>query len=86
VFFYLRPGTGCYNCVISQNKLDFSIDDILGFRNTITLGTGEETLTLSNNVRQAYMRALARERGAKARYSQDISGSRNFGNGDPTTP
>ena len=81
VFFYLRPGTGCYNCVISQNKLDFSIDDILGFRNTITLGTGEETLTLSNNVRQAYMRALARERGAKARYSQDISGSRNFGNG-----
>ena len=81
VFFYLRPGTGCYNCVISQNKLDFSIDDILGFRNTITLGTGEETLTLSNNVRQAYMRALARERGAKARYSQDISGNRNFGNG-----
>lgn len=86
VFFYLRPGTGCYNCVISQNKLDFSIDDILGFRSAITLGTGEETLTLSNNVRQAYMRALARERGAKARYSKDIYGNSNFGNVDPTTP
>lgn len=78
IYFYLRPGTGCYNCVISQNKLDFSLDDLLAFRKKVTLGTGEEH-NISNNVRQAYFRALARERGAKARFSSDTSGKKVFG-------
>ena len=80
VFFYLRPGTGCYECVISQNKLDFSIDDILSFKSEVTLQTGGTPLPISNRVRQAYMRALARERGAKSRFSSNTSGIKGFGN------
>ena len=78
VYFYLRPGAGCYDCVVSQNKLDFSIDDLLAFRTSVVLGTGE-THNISNEVRQAYMRALARERGAKARFTHDVSGNKVFG-------
>ena len=80
IFFYLRPGTGCYECVISQNKLDFSLDDILSFKPEVTLQTGGTPLPISNRVRQAYMRALARERGAKSRFSSDVSGHKGFGN------
>ena len=80
IFFYLRPGTGCYECVISQNKLDFSLDDILSFKTEVTLQTGGTPLPISNRVRQAYMRALARERGAKSRFSSDTSGTKGFGN------
>ena len=79
IFFYLRPGTGCYNCVVSQNKLDFSLDDILSFKKEVTLQTGGTPLKVSNNVRQAYFRALARERGAKSRFSYDTSGKKVFG-------
>lgn len=79
VYFYLRPGSGCYNCVVSQNKLDISIDDLLNFRDKASASSGAN---ISNNVRQAYFRALARERGAKSRFSGNIDGKKTFGQWD----
>ena len=53
VNYYMQPGTGGYECIISRNGSAFTSDDLLN-----------GTKGVNANLRQAYILALAREKNA----------------------
>lgn len=65
---YMQPGTGAYECIVSRNGIDWTYDELLegveiqerkdANGNDINMGA------MNENVRTAYISALAREKGA----------------------
>ncbi len=62
--YYLQAGSSGYECIVSQNDIDYSTDDIISGK------TG-----VNDNVRNAYIIALARERGAIYKFTSDLNGN-----------
>lgn len=63
--FYLQPGTGAYECVVSRNITTWSYDELMTgvkdeTRENEFVGRGK----MNASVRKAYISALAREKGA----------------------
>jgi hypothetical protein len=62
--YYLQAGASGYECIVSQNDLDYSTDDIISGKAGV-----------NDNVRNAYIIALARERGAIYKFTSDLNGN-----------
>ena len=60
--YYLRPGTGAYECVIALNENKFTSDNLMQ-NTTIKLDDGTE-VRVNQDIRKAYLTALAREKNA----------------------
>lgn len=60
VNYYMQPGTGAYECIVSRNQDSWTYDELMkGTKND-----RNDSNILSDEVRRAYISALAREKGA----------------------
>ena len=66
VHYYMQPGTGAYECVVSSNDDRISTDDLLDVNKSESYPNDnqDEKVKINDVVRYAYIRALAREKGA----------------------
>ena len=72
---YLQPGTGGYECIVSRNNaVDWSYDELMTGNTNLIERTdaqkkamskdGGTSISMNQEVRRAYISALAREKGA----------------------
>lgn len=67
VHYYMQPGTGAYECIVSSNDDRIATDDLLDVNKSESYpneNNKDEKIKINNDIRYAYIRALARERGA----------------------
>lgn len=65
LYYYPHTGSGAYECEIGKNEILFSLDNLMldtGFKSINDAGSNKEGKKTGNNVRVAYITALAREK------------------------
>lgn len=65
LYYYPHTGSGAYECEIGKNEILFSSDNLMldtGFKSINDAGSNKEGKKTGNNVRVAYITALAREK------------------------
>ena len=63
--FYLQPGTGAYECLVSRNITTWSFDELMtGVEDETRENEFGDRGEMSLDIRKAYISALAREKGA----------------------
>ena len=74
--YYLQPGTSSYECVISRNDNDITLDDIIKQKTEvkITRDNGEvDIYNISKEIERAYIAALAREKGVAYKNHSNLN-------------
>lgn len=72
VNYYMQPGTGGYECIVSMNDPMFTYDELIT-GTTREVEVDGEKVSLNDKVRKAYLSALAREKGAAFKNFQALN-------------
>ena len=65
--YYLQPGTGSYECVVSLTKNYMPYDDLMSLKTGTTKTKTDDDIYHSLAISKAYVQALAREKNAESK-------------------